>query len=297
MENKKVRNKFKVEYLIFGMIALVSAGLIFATSEIGKKKYYPDNDERIQVVFLGDSNIAYDFEDKSIPQRFAERTGYNVYNCAIGGTAAAKTNTANYFEESFDLLCLYNLTKIMEAEDHQPLLDFFNEATLNEQQATGKIHMLTNIDYEEIDYIVISYGLNDYTTGRKVYGKDDYDVTSYAGALRDSIERLQKLCPNACIIVSSITYCVFYENGEVVEDGYDRSWGGGYINEYRDAAEMVASEYDNVLFMDNLELLGIDRSNYEEYIRDDLHLNVAGQEKFVDCLIEVMEEYENGKDE
>ena len=25
--------------------------------------------------------------------------------------------------------------------------------------------------------------------------------------------------------------CVFYDNGEVVEDGYERNWGGGCIND------------------------------------------------------------------
>lgn len=285
------------ECIVFSLIALIAAVSILATAQIGTKKYYPEDDGKLQIVFLGDSNIAYDFDDKTIPHRVAERLECDVYNCAVGGTAAAKINTSNFFDKSFDLLCLYNVTKIMEAEDHQPLLDFFWEATLNEQQATGKMQMLTNMDYDEIDYIVVSYGLNDYTTGRPISGDDPYDERTYEGALRCSIERLQKLCPNATIIVSSITYCVFYENGKVVEDGYERNWGGGYINNYRDAAETVASEYNNVIFMDNLELLGIDRTNYEEYIRDDLHLNVVGQEKYTDILVEIIEENENRKDD
>lgn len=285
------------ECIVFGVIMLIAAVFIMATAKIGTKKYYPGDDSKLQIVFFGDSNIAYDFDDKTIPHRVAERIECDVYNCAVGGTAAAKINTANFFDKSFDLLCLYNVTKIMEIEDHQPLLDFFWEATQNEQQATGKMEMLTNIDYDEIDYIVISYGLNDYTTGRPINNENPYDERTYEGALRSSIERLQKLCPNATIIVSSITYCVFYENGEVVEDGYERSWGGGHIDDYRDAAEVVAAEYDNVIFMDNLELLGIDRTNYEEYIRDDLHLNVVGQEKYTDILVEIIKENENSKDE
>ena len=48
---------------------------------------------------------------------------------------------------------------------------------------------------------------------------------------------------------------IFSENGKVKEDGYERSCGGGYINDYRDAAQHVVSEYENVIFMDNLEKL------------------------------------------
>ena len=281
------------ECIVFSLIAIIAAVSVIATAQIGTGKYYPGDDSKLQIVFLGDSNIAYDYDGKAIPHRVAERIECDVYNCAVGGTAAAKINTYNYFDKSFDLLCLYNITKIMETEDHQPLLDFFGEATENEQQATGKMEMLTNIDYEKIDYIVISYGLNDYTTGRPINGENPYDENTYGGALRISIERLQNLCPNATIIVSSITYCVFYDNGEVVEDGYERNWGGGCINDYRDAAEMIASEYENVIFMDNLELLGINRTNHKEYIRDDMHLNVAGQEKYTDILVEIIKENEN----
>ena len=285
------------EYIVFSLIVLIAAVSILATAQIGTKKYYPGDDSKLQIVFLGDSNIAYDFEGKTIPHRVAERIECDVYNCAIGGTTAAKINTLNYFDKSFDLLCLYNITKIMETEDHQPLMDFFDEATVNEQLGTGKMQMLVNIKYEEVDYIVISYGLNDYTTGCAVSGEDKYDETTYEGALRNAIEILQKQCPNATIILSSITYCAFYENGEMLEDGYERSWGGGYINDYRDAAKNVASEYENVIFMDNLELLEIDKVNCKEYIHDNMHLNAAGQEKYADCLVEIIKENESSKDD
>ncbi len=285
------------ECIVFSLIALIAAVSVIATAQIGTRKYYPGDDEKLQIVFFGDSNIAYDFDNKTIPHRVTERIECNVFNCAVGGTTATKINTLNYVDKSFDLLCLYNITKMMETEDHQPLMDFFGEVTLNEQQATGKMEMLVNIDYNEIDYIVVSYGLNDYTTGRPISSDDPYDESTYEGALRSSIERLRKMCPNATIIVSSITYCVFYENGEVVEDGYERNWGGGYINDYRDAAEKVAAEFDDVIFMDNLELLEIDKMNCEEYIYDEMHLNAVGQEKYTDCLVETIKENESSKDD
>ena len=285
------------EYIIFSLIAIIAAGSVIATAQIGTKKYYPGDESKLQIVFLGDSNIAYDIEGKTIPHRVAERIECDVYNCAVGGTTATKTNTLNYVDKSFDLLCLYNITKVMDTEDHQPLMDFFAETTVNEQLGTGKMQMLVNIKYEEVDYIIISYGLNDYTMGCAISGEDQYDETTYEGALRCSVERLQRICPNATIIVSSITYCAFSENGKLAEDGYERNWGGGYINDYRDAAERVASEYENVIFMDNLELLGIDKTNCAEYIHDEMHLNSAGQERYADCLVEIIKENESSKDD
>lgn len=285
------------EYIIFSLIAIIAAGSVIATAQIGTGKYYPGDESKLQIVFLGDSNIAYDYEGKTIPHRVAERIECDVYNCAVGGTTATKINTSNYVDKSFDLLCLYNITKIIETEDHQPLMDYFGEATVNEQLATEKMQMLVNIKYEEIDYIVISYGLNDYTTGSAISSEDKYDEMTYEGAMRCAIERLQRICPNATIVVSSITYCAFSENGRMVEDGYERNWGGGYIDDYRDAARRVASEYENVIFMDNLELLGIDKMNCAEYIHDEMHLNSAGQEKYADCLVEIIKENESSKDD
>ena len=285
------------ECIVFSLIALIAAVSIIATAQIGTKKYYPGDESKLQIVFLGDSNIAYDIEGKTIPHRVEERFECDVYNCAVGGTTATKTNTLNYVDKSFDLLCLYNITKVMDTEDHQPLMDFFAETTVNEQLGTGKMQMLVNIKYEEVDYIIISYGLNDYTMGCAISGEDQYDETTYEGALRCSVERLQRICPNATIIVSSITYCAFSENGKLAEDGYERNWGGGYINDYRDAAERVASEYENVIFMDNLELLEIDKTNCAEYIHDEMHLNSAGQEKYADCLVEIIKENESSKDD
>lgn len=282
--------KEKKEKIIFIGVAVLSAILILCTALIGTKKFYPVEVEshKTQILFLGDSNIAYDFEGKDIPELVYDRLGVTTYNGAIGGTSAAKINTENYFDDRGDMFCLYNITKVMESGDHNAVADYYGTGSQREKEAVGKVMMLTDLRLEEVDYIVLSYGLNDYTTGRPIYAEDPYAEYTYAGALRAAVERLQKLCPNAKIILSSITYCAFMEGGEVVMDGYERNWGGGTIEEYRDAMKLVSSEYENVYFMDNLEYLGIGRDNYEQYLRDEMHLNEAGREIYVDYLEETI---------
>lgn len=285
-------------YIFFIIIAIISAGLILSTTRLGKEKVYPGEDDRVQILFLGDSNLAYDaqMDNLTIAQRLMERTGYNVYNCAVGGTTATKINYSDYFDKELDLLCLYNVSKVMETQEYETLMDSFWQTSLTEQQAIERMQVLTAIDYDEIDYIVISYGLNDYAIGVPIKDDDLYNEETYEGALRSSIERISELCPNATIILSSITYCVFEDDG-VVEDGYQKDWGGGYIQEYRDAASQVSSEYENVIFMDNLTLLGINKDNYTEYVFDGMHFNIAGQEKYTECLMEILLETERNKDE
>lgn len=284
--------------IIFIIITIITAGFMLSTTQWGKEEVYPGEDKRVQVLFLGDSNLAYDaqMDNLTIAQRLMEQTGYNVYNCAVGGTTATKINYSNYFDKELDLLCLYNVSKVMETQEYEVLMDSFWQTSLNEQQAIERMQILTAIDYDEIDYVVISYGLNDYFIGVQIQDDDLYNEETYEGALRSSIDRISKICPNAKIILSSITYCVFEEDG-VVEDGYQKDWGGGNIQEYRDAASCVASEYENVIFMDNLTLLGMNKDNYTEYVFDGMHFNIAGQEKYTECLVDILLEAERNKDE
>jgi len=127
------KKKWIKEYTVFIIVAVIAAVAILSTSKIGIQKYYFGNDETLQILVLGDSNMAYDFGDRSIPQRIAERLECDVYNCAVGGTTASKTNYKNYADWTIDSLCLYNLTKIIETENAQNLYDFYDDVPLNER--------------------------------------------------------------------------------------------------------------------------------------------------------------------
>ncbi len=282
------------EYIVFGTVALVAAIAIIMTRQIGSEKIYPlEENDKLQMLFLGDSNFAYDFGDRTIPDRIGERLNADIYNCAIGGTAAAKLDTTYFLDSGFDAFNLYNLSKIMMSGDYQGVNAYGGIGGDLGKSAVLKAEIVTNIDLDELDYVVIGYGLNDYTTGCEAYGEEPYDETTYIGALRSSVERIKKACPNATIILSSITYCIFYGNDIAMQEGYEKDYGGGYITDYRDAMETVAAEYENVYFIDNLENLDINKENYMDYLHDEMHLNYAGQEMYVDSFIEELEMIES----
>lgn len=288
MSKKKI-----LKGLIFGSIALVSAAIILLTGNIGTKKYYPvEGDDKKQILFLGDSNIANEVEEQTIPELVSTALDVNVYNCAVGGTTAAKANTENHFDAILDLFCLYNLSKALVAEDHNMFTDFHAEGNTLERNAMRTMEMMVNIDYEKIDYVVISFGLNDYVGGFPVANEDPYDEATYAGALRCSIERIREQCPEAVIILSSITYCIFEDEQGNPIDGYEKDWGGGTIDQYRDAMGLVAKEYENVYFMDNLKDMDIHEENFSEYMRDAMHFSVKGQEMYAQNLTTLIEQIE-----
>ena len=53
-------------------------------------------------------------------------------------------------------------------------------------------HVIKDIDFDEIDYVIVSYGLNDYFSDIPIYPQEYYDMNSYVGALRHGINKLKK---------------------------------------------------------------------------------------------------------
>lgn len=287
---KKEREKEK--FIVIGLSVAVLL-LLLCTVFIGQKKYYPfKEDDRTQVLFLGDSNIAYDYEGDSIPVMLETAGYYTAYNGAIGGTSASCINLTGNPDGLTDLFCFYNLAKIIHTGDLQAVLELEDDKTTEDM---GKIGMLTDLYLDKMDYLVISYGLNDYTIGCRIEGEDPYDESTYCGALRSGIELLKEDCPNAVIILSSITYCTFAEEGKPFADGYSVNWGGGTIQDYHDAMKKVAEEYEGVVFFDTLESMGVNAENYEIYLKDDIHFNDEGRKLYLDCLMELLKEKENNE--
>lgn len=282
-----MKKKIKIENFIMAAIVLLVALGLLGISFISPRKYYPyAGDSNLQIVVMGDSNMAYHFEGKSIPTLLNEKEGYTAFDVALGGTAAAKLNVIGNPERGEDLFGFYNLTKIAVTQDYQPVIALENEKN---GEMIGKIACLTDIDLKQVDYIIISYGLNDYLTGTPVANENPHDESTYAGALRNGIQALQSVT-DATIIISSITYATYIDEAGTVYDGYEKDFGGGTIDLYRDAAKEVASEFENVIFLDALEEMGIRFANHEQYLGDIIHFNQAGRERYLECLMRVLEE-------
>ncbi len=269
------------------LFAVIVASLI-ASTQIGRKKYFPQDksNEDIKILFMGDSNFAYEFESISIPDIINMTDGYSAYNVAIGGASAAKSVLIDGRGSHEELFGFYHLSRIARTDNYQSVVAMESERTADE---IDRVIYLTQIDLQEMDYIVISYGLNDYMAGIPIEGEDPFDERTYCGALRSGIRRLQKET-DATIILASITYAVFPEEDGTFRDGYEVDFGGGVIADYRDATQKVASEFENIIFYDALSDLQIDQTNYEDYMFDIIHLNEKARMLYAKKLISVIEE-------
>ena len=281
--------------ILFGCALLLCvAALVYVGTRRPEIIFPAISQEKTQVLFLGDSNIDFSFGGTKIPNMFEEKTGYVAYNAAIGGTCAA--NTSKYISNSnyYTLLSFFNLTKMMEAGDFSAMIR--NRDTVNNSNSNlrEKHTVLTHLDYSVMDYVVIHYGLNDYYCGTLIKGEDPYDENTYEGALRAGIEQVHKSCPDAVIILSSITY-TRYETGDGnTASGYELDFGGGTIEAYRDGMKKISEEYPYTVFLDNLSGMGIGDENYSEegYYHDAMHFDEKAREIYTEGLVDLIRSME-----
>ena len=161
-------------------------GVASAADVVSVENAVSDNDitsveEEIQIVVFGDSiwNAARGID--GISEQVMEQLDVEIHNCSIGGTTAAVDGESTKHDEwtsrSFNGM-MYIANDIVKASD------------LIAEDAAYDV--ITKVDFEKVDYIIVSYGLNDYFSDIPVYPKDYYDLTSYVGALRHGINKLQK---------------------------------------------------------------------------------------------------------
>ena len=135
-----------------------------------------------KIVVFGDSIWNAARGEDGISEYIQQATGATVYNCAIGGTTAAlvegENSMENWTSNCFNGM-IYVARKLVPAEkvlgDNTVVLDIIKQ-----------------VDFAEMDYVIVSYGLNDFFCDVSIYPKEYYEITNYVGALRNGITKLKE---------------------------------------------------------------------------------------------------------
>ena len=226
--------------------------------------------EEYEIVFFGDSLIGNYGGTLSIPGVVKALSGAETYNCAIGG----QTATQMLGEDStpgFDVALSYFLDE--QSDVFQEKEQFLQETARFKESKSDHKQLL----------FVISYGVNDYFCGKKVANaEDDYDISTYAGALNSGILRLRKAYPEAEILLVTPTFTQAFSCGREA-----LSEEGGVLTDYVNAVKQVAIS-QNVWYCDSYIGLGMNEENCKQYLEDGVHLNEQGRFEYanfvIDCL-------------
>lgn len=210
---------------------------------------YPDFSE-YDIVFWGDSIIGNYTGSLSIPGVVNGLTGAAVYNCGYGGTSASLGPETSV-----------SLPGIVKAFFEKDLSEIPTETQIYE----GFLSYINAPHIDKKTCYVIHYGINDYFRGHPISSDEPLDITTYAGAIRNAVACIKENSPDSQIILCTPIYCG-YATDEPDEPGVI------HLQEYVDAVFALAEELD-VDVLDNFYAMGVNSSNYEEYLLDMVHPN------------------------
>lgn len=210
------------------------------------------------VVFFGDSIIGNYEGSHSVPGVLTGLSGARTYNCAQGGIPACAIADSPFSFPAFtDYFAGQDTTALPALSGPFPAA---LEAYVQDGHSGRKL------------CFVINFGLNDYFCGYPVSNPDDpFDATTYAGALRVGIHKLQTDYPDAEILLMTPNFVTAFTNGTE-----QLSEKGGILTEYVDTAIEIANEY-NIICLNNYTNLGINEMNANVYLADGVHLNETGR--------------------
>ena len=240
---------------------------------------------RLQIVFLGDSILDGYRNETGIAYLTGVYRDADVYNLAMGGTTAALSTYESAVYEEWNSRCLQGVV--------HAICGNIDSEILNGYQA-GEV--FPTCDFSNTDYFVIEYGMNDFLSGVPLSDEDDtFDEYTYAGALRIAIQQLRGNFPDATIVLCSPNYAQFWgKDGSYLGDGNMVNNGGGALVEYHRVCGNVSADM-NTLFLNGYEGIGLDAYTADEYLEDGIHLAKKGRRKYAEKLSQIILEYEATK--
>lgn len=206
------------------------------------------------IVNFGDSIFGNKRPPNDISTAIANATGATVYNCGFGGCRMAKFDYSG--RNTWGKFSMFELATAIATGTWTD-----QDAAVADASWTGMpayfpetLALLKSIDFSEVDIVTIAYGTNDFTGAVPLdNANDNLDTTSFAGALRYSIETLLTAFPNLRIICCGQCYRWWDNSGEFVDDSNTHEVNGQLLTQFVSKTEDVAEEY-NLQFINNYNI-------------------------------------------
>lgn len=268
-------------YVVAGIVAALT--LCFVLLFLNQKKT-----AKYDIVFFGDSIIACDHSDRDLVTKFNNESEYSVLNGAFGGMTLSYIDKEHLAGNQDNLYTMIGLSQSVKERDFSLQVIASQRENLNVISYWYPTAVdLNKVDWDSIKYVLIEHGANDYLNGVSLDNKNDkYDPYTFAGALRTSIENVQKGAPNAKIVLVTPIYM---NPWGLSGDCYEADYGGGLLEAYVEKEKEVGKEY-GLMVIDNFHDLPINKENYEEYIPGGLHADDDGFELIIQNILKYLRE-------
>lgn len=148
------------------------------------------------IVCFGDSITEFKYQDKSYTDWLVEITGANVINVGIGGTQIrqrlAPTLTPTNSNQCYANLDIINMVKAATSGDFSYVRAGAQKlAEISADDNTAIVERLAAINWQNVDYVILFAGTNDWTGNKGNTGAvGSVDINYTCGALNKIIELL-----------------------------------------------------------------------------------------------------------
>lgn len=244
--------------------------------------------QQYQIVALGDSVFGMARNDTGIPEQLGKLLGKTVFNGAFGGTYISRSGGESQQAHAGNALSLVGVASAIAADDFgvQQTVRMRGSGT---EYFDAVVDELEQIDFSQVELVVIMHGLNDIYMGAPIYNeKDPLDEYTFTGALRKSLTVLRQVNPDMRILLVTPTYTWYRNTGQTCEE-YDA--GFGVAEDYVYAEIEVAKEMGvEVIDMYHDVFPHEQWDDWNRYTSDGMHPNEEGRELIVGIIYEYLQE-------
>ena len=229
-----------------------------------------------KIVNFGDSIFGNFRDTTSVSSNIADITGATVYNVGFGGCQMSDRS-----DNGWKAFSMCNLATAVASQDFTTQDDAIaNPPTGMPAYFATHLATLKSIDFSTVDIVTIAYGTNDYTAGDSLDNSSNLkDISTFAGALRYSIETLLTAYPNLKIVIGTPIFRLWL-NGTTVEYTSDtRTYAGDFtLIDMTEKVKDVGEEY-HCQVIDAYNDFGVNQYNWERIFdsTDTTHPNAAGR--------------------
>lgn len=244
-----------------------------------------EDDGVTTILCLGNNPFTDDRSDQSLASMIARKTNSVVYDCAFPNSSAACKYAIYNPEYTKDHFNLYYVVESFRNNDLTAINSIAgDEADPRYQEA---VDVMKTVDMSKVDIILIMYDSTDYLNGTPSDNPDSpYDVTAFTGGLRATLHNIESTWPYIRVFVMSPTYAQYMDEDGNLYNGTTKDLGNGTLNHYV-VKQAEAAMGSGVSFVDNYYGT-INEDNYQEYMRDYLHMNEKGREKVADRISDII---------
>ncbi|MCR5674527.1 MAG: SGNH/GDSL hydrolase family protein [Lachnospiraceae bacterium] len=260
--------------------AAVAASSASVARTAGNAEDQPDDGkDHLEILFLGDSQFSNARgSGTEIPEVVRGYLGEGAEDCRIynlgieGSCAALKRSERDMKLDQWTSTSFLGMAHLLKG-DVSPA---FLEKQYPDIAATFK-----KIKKDQLDFIVIDYGVNDFLSATEIYAEDDpYDPADFSFAYQKGLQLLNEACPQATILCCTPCYAQFFaKDGAYLGDGNTLNNGYDCLSGYVGAVDYAYKEAENTILVDMYHGTRMDLDSYsaDGYLSDGIHLTAQGR--------------------